>query len=638
MSIVCGLAGFIDLNQSSAPDDMRRVAASMAAALHHRGPDDQGTWVDEAAGIALAHTRLSVVDLSPAGHQPMVSADGRLVIIYNGEVYETDSLRRELEAAGVILRGHSDTEVILESCARWGVAATLNRLVGMFAFALWDRRDRVLCLVRDRLGIKPLYWGRRGPVFLFGSELKALRAHPDFLPEIDRDALASYLRLNYVPAPECIYAGIHKLPPGQVLTLHQGGEPTIETYWSAHDVARAGAEQPLALDDNQAEEALDALLRRAVSSRMIADVPLGAFLSGGIDSSTVVALMQAQSTRPVRTFSIGFDESAYNEAEHARAVATHLGTDHTELYVRAADAQAVIPKLCEWYDEPFADSSQIPTYLVSALARRQVTVALSGDGGDEVFAGYTRYFWADWLRRHVLAVPRGERLLAPLRGRLPAHPGDKVHKMAEVLALDSEAAIYRRLVTCWDQSERFVAGARPSRDMLWDQDLARDLPGFFERMQYVDSVTYLPDDILTKIDRASMAVSLEARVPLIDHRVVQFGFALPRPQRVRGGKGKWLLRRVLHRYVPPALVERPKMGFGVPVGQWLRGPLRGWAEELITPARLEESGLTGTGLLRQRWQEHVEGRRNWEPQLWSLLIYLAWYRRWMSAPIPTAAA
>jgi asparagine synthase (glutamine-hydrolysing) len=644
---MCGIAGLIDFSAKLAQEPLAQIGRAMTGALRHRGPDDHGVWADAEAGVMLAHTRLSVVDLSPAGAQPMASVDGRWVILYNGEVYETEALKRDVEAAGHAFRGHSDTEIILESIARFGLDATLPRLVGMFAFALWDRQRRVLSLARDRVGIKPLYWGRAGGGYVFASELKALHHYPAFRPAIDQGALAAYFRFGYVPAPRSIFAGIAKVAPGRVVEISANGEPTHRAFWSARAVAAQGAAHPLNLSDDEATEQLDELLRRAVRSRMIADVPLGAFLSGGIDSSTVVAMMQAQSARPVATFSIGFREQGFDEAADAKRVAAHLGTEHREFYVGPADALAVVPKLAEMYDEPFADSSQIPTHLVSALARKHVTVALSGDGGDEVFGGYQRYAWADRIWRGAKPFPvslrRGlaralqmikpdhwNRLaeLAP-RGFLPAHLGDKVRKVSEILPLGSDADVYRRLVSQWEDPGALLPGVAEPEGILADATLANDVGGFVERMQLLDTLTYLPDDILTKVDRASMAVSLEARVPLLDHRLIGFAFALPRRFRVRGATSKWLLRRVLHRYVPAHLVERPKQGFAMPVGQWLKGDLRDWAEDLLSPASLAATGIGGADLVRERWAEHVSGRRHWEAQLWVILQYQAWHRRWM---------
>jgi len=631
---MCGIAGLIDPRAS--PDILARMARAMADAMALRGPDGHGVWVDAAGGFATGHRRLAIVDLSPAGAQPMVSACGRYVISYNGEVYNAPELAPDLRARGIVFRGHSDTEVILEGCAAWGVRATCERLIGMFAFALWDRRERRLWLVRDRLGIKPLYWLKRGPLLLFGSELKALRAHDGWAPELDRDALASYLRHVYVPAPRTIYRDVEKLEPGTILTVDAGGVRR-EKFWDLRQVARAGI---IARGDAAAIDELDTLARDAVRRRMVADVPLGAFLSGGVDSSTVVALMQAQSDRPVKTFTIGFHEQAYDEAAHAAAVARHLGTEHTELRVDAGTARAVIPHLPEQFDEPFADASQIPTFLVSRMTRQHVTVALSGDGGDELFAGYNRYFWATrawrWLRPLPLWLRRaagcGVRAVPPagwdtVLGRLPGAPrlaGDKMHKLAGLFDADSEDGVYRRLLTHWPDPESMVPGAREPKGLLWDDALRVEQPDFMSRMQLLDTLHYLPDDILTKVDRATMAVSLEGRVPLLDHRLVAFAWSLPAQQKVRGGQGKWLLRRVLDRYVPAHLIDRPKMGFAVPIDDWLRGPLKDWAAAL-----LDRPGPIDMAPVKLAWAEHQTGRRNWQYHLWAVLMFQAWAARWL---------
>lgn len=620
----------------------------MADCMAHRGPDDHGLWSDAEAGIALTHRRLSIVDLSPAGHQPMTSADGRYVLTYNGEVYNFQELRPELEARGIVFRGHSDTEVILEAFAAYGIAPTVKRLIGMFAMAVWDRRERTLTLIRDRLGIKPLYWAKFGGLFMFGSELKALRAYPGWEPRIDRGAVASYMRFNYVPAPQTIYQGVHKLEPGTILTLPWGSEPKTERFWDARQVARAGFADPLRASDAEMIERLETLLLDAVKRRMVADVPVGAFLSGGVDSSTVVALMQAANAGPVRTYSIGFDIDGYDEAKHAAAVARHLKTEHTELTVTAKDALDVVPHLSDYYDEPFADSSQIPTYLVSAMTRRHVTVALSGDGGDELFGGYNRYRLAQRFWRTLSMLPRpvrhgfaqGLRALPPDRWSrlfelLPSHvrprqAGDKLHKLASILALDDVGALYRRLVTQWDPATVMPHVDEP-KGAQWDRTLGNDFPGSLERMQFLDLVTYLPDDILTKVDRASMAVGLEARVPLIDHRVVEFAWRIPRHDLVRDGLTKWPLRQVLYRHVPRALIERPKTGFSIPLGEWLRGPLRDWAENLLAERRLREAGLIDPAPIRRAWNEHIGGKRNWQHPLWGVLMLEAWRERWMLA-------
>jgi asparagine synthase (glutamine-hydrolysing) len=642
---MCGIAGFVGATSRIAGRTIDDIAEAMAVSLAHRGPDDQGIWTDAEAGTGLTHRRLSIIDLSPAGHQPMVSADGRFVITYNGEVYSYQPIATELAANGQKFRGHSDTEVILESFVANGVEATLQRMIGMFAIALWDRRERTLTLVRDRLGIKPLYWAKFGNLFLFGSELKALRAHPDWTPRIDQNAVAAFMRHNYIPAPHTIYEGVHKLEPGTVLTLPWQGEPRVTHYWDARAVARKGMFSPLEGDDAELIEQLETLLRDAVGRRMIADVPLGAFLSGGIDSSTVVALMQAAGTGKVKTFSIGFDIPGFNEAPHAAAVARHLGTEHTELTVTSREALDVIPRLPDWYDEPFADSSQIPTYLVSAMTRKHVTVALSGDGGDELFAGYNRYRMTEQFGRALSVMPHALRkgaaaaltavrpdrwteLLSALPSRMrPPQVGDKLYKIADVLKLDSPEAFYRRMVSHWEPSE-IMPQAREPRSILDDANLAKEFLDLLPRMQFLDLVTYLPDDILTKVDRASMAVALEARVPLLDHRVVEFSWRLPPAAKVRGGVTKWILRQILYRHVPQALVERPKMGFGIPLGEWLRGPLRDWAETLLDEKRLREAGLLDAALVRRFWTEHLDGRRNWQYLLWDVLMLESWRERW----------
>lgn len=640
---MCGIAGLFDPERRSTGDALEALTQDMVRVLHHRGPDAHGVWTEPEAGVTLGHARLSIIDLSAAGAQPMVSASGRYVLSYNGEVYNAGELRAELEQAGHRFRGHSDTEVMVEGFAAWGVPETVERLIGMFAFAVFDRKEQVLTLVRDRLGIKPLYWGRIDGRIAFASELKAFRPLPGFPPEIDREALASYLCTGYVPAPASIYRGISKLEPGTMLEVRADGVVRSHTYWSALDVALRGQSLLLRADEAEAVAKLEALLSDAVTRRMVADVPLGVFLSGGIDSSTVAALMQANSQAPIRSFSIGFHEAAYNEADAAKAVAQHLGTDHTELIVSAEQAQSVVPKLPEIYDEPFADVSQIPTYLVSEMTRRHVTVALSGDGGDELFAGYNRY--AQGLR----AVRALRRLPGPLPGAVsrllslaspqtwdaicacvpaavrPRQPGDKLHKLAAVLGAE-EGDYYRVLVSPWAEAWSLVQGAsRPE-----PAPFAKDVRGRFKNelawMQYADMVTYLPDDILTKVDRASMAVSLEARVPLLDHRVVAFAWQLPDTFKIRDGQGKWLLRQVLYKYVPKALVERPKMGFGVPIDAWLRGPLKDWAEDLLDPAQMTQAGYLDPAPIRLKWAEHLSGRRNWQHFLWNVLMFEAWRR------------
>ncbi|MCP4491724.1 MAG: asparagine synthase (glutamine-hydrolyzing) [Gammaproteobacteria bacterium] len=641
---MCGFVGFIqatDVDVSASRATVRR----MADAIVHRGPDDSGVWLSEDSAVALAHRRLSIIDLSPAGHQPMISPCGQFVLAYNGEIYNHQDLRTELEDEGGHFdwRGHSDTETLLAGLRHWGVEGTLQRLNGMFAFALWDKAEHSLFLAGDRMGEKPLYYGRNGGAFLFGSELKSLNAHPDWQGTIDRDALTLYMRHNYVPTPWSIYQGISKLPPAHFVIIKEAGQAVSEPkcYWSLGQVAEKGMasaeEQPEELIDE-----LDQLLHDAVGRRMASDVPLGAFLSGGFDSTIVAALMQAQSARPIKTYTIGFNEKGYNEALHAKTVAKHLGTEHTELYVTQEDAMSVIPRLPAIWDEPFSDSSQIPTLLVSELARKHVTVSLSGDGGDELFCGYNRYTkgYQVWKKLRFLPAPvrnvlgeliaalPGETMetlvrLLPKRLQVP-HLADRLPKLADLVKEGSGESYYHRLISHWkDPAALVLGGVEPCTIFASPEQLPK-LPGLRERMMYLDSMTYLPDDILTKVDRASMAVSLEARVPLLDHRVVEFSWRVPMALKYRNGKGKWLLREVLYRYVPRELMERPKMGFGVPIEHWLRGPLREWGEELLNEKRLREEGFFDSIPIRKMWKEHVTGKRRWHYYLWDVLMFQQW--------------
>lgn len=650
---MCGLVGYLSKERWGDVYPLPGVINAMADSIQHRGPDSAGYW-SEHSGIVLGHRRLAILDLSDAGAQPMQSVCGRYVIAFNGEIYNHLSLRSEIESTSVApnWRGHSDTETLLASFSVWGIRGTIERCTGMFAFAVWDRLSQVLTLGRDRLGEKPLYYGWQGTgdaaCFLFGSELKALKAHPAFSSPINRDALCLYLRFACIPAPHTIHDRVYKLPPGHLLTVSFAQpEPKLERYWSLSDVAMSGVALPYLGTDSEAIDDLESLLLASVSQQMLSDVPLGAFLSGGVDSSTIVALMQSLSTRPVKTFSIGFDDDGYDEAVHAKAVAKHLGTDHAELYLSPQQALDVIPRLPRLYCEPFADVSQIPTFLVAQLAREHVTVSLSGDAGDELFAGYNRYVMTQDLWGSLRRVPAflrrlgasGIRSVSPDRWNavftsiqrvLPntfrmANAGDKLHKAAGVLGADSVEDLYLGLVSQWT-SEGVVIGGRDPMTIL--TSLAANLNGLddVQRMMALDSMTYLPDDILAKVDRAAMGVSLETRVPFLDHRVVEFTWRLPQHLKLRDGVGKWILRQVLYRRVPKELIERPKMGFAVPIDSWLRGPLRDWADELLDESRLRQEGFFNPSLIRQKWVEHLSGKRNWQHHLWCILMFQAWLK------------
>ena len=644
---MCGIVGFLDTRHSTGSEELAVTVRRMATSVRHRGPEDEGVWVDAASGIAFGHRRLSIIDLSPMGHQPMHSPCGRYVTTFNGEIYNFQTLREELVALGQGFRSHSDTEVMLAAISRWGIEAALRKFNGMFAFAVWDKPERTLYLSRDRAGEKPLYYGWAGSTLLFASELKAFHQHPDFRGEIDRGALRVYLRHNYIPGPHSIYKGIHKLPPGTFLTIRGfGSDASPKPYWSARRAAEDGLSNPFKGSEAEAVKQLDSLLNDAVRIQMISDVPLGAFLSGGIDSSLVVAIMQANSNRPVKTFTIGFENSDFNEAVAAKAVAKHLGTEHTELYVTPEEAMGVIPRLPILYDEPFADSSQIPTFLVSQLARRNVTVSLSGDAGDELFAGYNTYLWGRSVQQKVGWMPQPlkaglAKSLSPfskidwnevLSGSqfvLPQSLRRKdlnkvLHKLSGILKVDQREALYHVLCSYWMDPAAVVPNGNEPLTALTDEGKWADIKEFLHVMMYLDTLMYLPDDILVKVDRAAMGVSLETRVPLLDYRVIEFAWRLPLEMKIRGNTGKRPLRQLLHKYVPKQLVDRPKQGFGVPIHEWLRGPMRPWAEELLNESRLRDEGYFCATPIRQKWMEHVTGRYNWKAQLWGVLMFQAW--------------
>lgn len=642
---MCGIAGFVD-SRGFNSDYAERVGWAMGAAIAHRGPDAAGIWMDSQRRVVFAHQRLAIIDLTKSGQQPMQSASGRYTICYNGEVYNHQELRSELEACGKAphWHGHSDTETILASIEAYGLKNALQKFVGMFALALWDSQSNNVYLARDRIGEKPLYYGFGNNISFFGSELKAIRAHPEFLPTIDLDALCLFLRHNYIPQPYSIYKGVKKLPPGHFIRLDLDSAP--ESYWSIEDTIERAREAPFDGSDRQALDILDQALMQSVKGQMQADVPLGAFLSGGIDSSLIVSMMQQQSSQAVKSFSIGFEEKQFDEAPFAREVARFLGTDHYELYVSAEQARSVIPDLPKLYDEPFSDSSQIPTFLLSQMAKEQVSVSLSGDAGDELFGGYNRYTWGNSIWSKLNAIPRParnltacaltsispsawNRTLGPLLTLAPerlrhTNVGDKLHKLSSVLGAASPEDLYFILISHWDTPTEIVRGGREPTTVLSSvNSLLSELP-FVERMMALDIQSYLPDDILVKVDRAAMGVSLETRVPFLDHRLVELAWRIPMHLKIRGGVGKWCLRELLYRRVPKHLVERPKTGFAIPVGDWLRGPLRDWAEYLLDKQRLTSAGYFNASEIETKWREHLTGGRNWHYYLWDILMFESW--------------
>lgn len=644
---MCGIVGFLMTGALPQPPD--EIIRRMTDAIIHRGPDAEGVWLDNNSGIALGHRRLSILDLSPEGSQPMVSCSGRYIIVFNGEIYNFREIRLELDEQQIRpWRGHSDTEVMLSAIEEWGIEGALKRFVGMFAFALWNREERTLTIARDRLGEKPLYYGWCNGTFLFASELKALRVHPAFVDDIDRDSITLLLRHSCIPAPYSIYKGIRKLLPGTYLTVTVGTpkEDTPIVYWSAREVAQAGQANLFDGSDQEAIDQLEILLQQSIRQQMVADVPLGAFLSGGIDSSTIAALMQAQSSAPIKTFTIGFYEEDYNEAIYAKEVAGHLGTEHTELYVTPQQALDVIPRLPQLYDEPFSDSSQIPTFLISELTRRHVTVSLSGDAGDELFGGYNRYAWGHSIQRSVGWLPTSLRKqfahllssrseanwnktfknfdnIIPPRFRYN-NPGDKILKLSGMLDFKNQMDLYKKLISHWESPSSLVLGSTEPRTILNDTSIWDQFTDIRHAMMFTDMTSYLPDDILVKVDRAAMGVSLETRVPFIDHRVVEFAWQIPISMKIRHGQGKWILRQVLKKYVPNKIIDRPKMGFGVPLDSWLRGPLREWAENLLSTERLKNEGYFDPTPIRQKWAEHLSGSNNWQYYLWDVLMFQAW--------------
>lgn len=648
---MCGITGFFEIVRRMNSNDAHSIISNMTDRLIHRGPNDKGIWVDTETGLALGHRRLSILDLSREGHQPKFSACGRYIVVYNGEIYNFLELRTELESLGHSFYGNSDTEVLLASFTEWGVEASLKKFNGMFSFGLWDLKERILYLARDRFGKKPLYYGQSQNSFMFASELKALHCHPDFVAKIDMQALSLYLRYAYIPTPYCIYSGFSKLVPGTYITVNLSKKNEINisppiSYWNPIERAIQCKNNSFGGTEQEAMETMEELLMDSVRIRMISDVPLGVFLSGGVDSSLVTALMQAQSQDPIKTFSIGFHEQAYNEAQDAKRVANHLGTDHTELYVTDKEAMTVIERLPELYDEPFADSSQIPTFLVSQMSQKHVTVVLSGDGGDEIFGGYNRHIWIPKITHILEKIPftarrliakglnstsplRWKRLLDKLNILLPdflkhRNQGEKIQKISQALSLKNEELLYLEMVTHWHPNEIFLNIMEEPYTLPADPSAWPALNNLSQTIMLLDAITYLTDDILVKVDRASMSNSLEVRCPILDSRVIEYSWRLPLSFKINNGRSKWLLRNILYKYVPSEIIERPKMGFGIPVDEWLRGPLREWAEELLSENKLKQSGLFSPHPIRKKWNEHIGNQRNHQHLLWAILMFQMW--------------
>jgi len=628
---MCGIVGLLNQKNSYSTSELKEIMSKMASTLQSRGPDNTDTWNNAKKGIALGHTRLSIIDLSTEGNQPIHSSNKRFSLSYNGEIYNFPEIRQDLESKGINFKGHADSEVLVEACNVYGIKETIAKLIGMFAFAIWDNKEETLTLVRDRLGIKPLYWGRVGGDILFASQSKAFSKHPKWQPQINEEALAYYFRFGYIPHPYSIYNDIQQLTPGHLITINKDLQTKEESYWQLNYTTTS-------LSETEATEQLEHLLNDAIKKRMISDVPIGAFLSGGVDSSLITAIMQQQSSRPIKTFTVGFHNSNFDESPHARKIAEHLGTDHTELHVTPQDMQDLIPSIPDAYDEPFADSSQVPTMLISKLIRNHVTVALSGDGGDEIFAGYNRYIFANKLKQ-LFSTPHTIRALtagiitsvAPniwdkiIPGQ--SISGDKIHKLASVLKLKHFHDIYPHLTSQWQDTK--LPLSNDTIQNLSSKDHFQTNIDNIHSMQIADIHNYLPDDILTKVDRASMAYGLEARVPLLDHRIVEFGMSLPLKYSLDKGVSKKILRNILYKHIPKKLIERPKMGFAIPLADWLRGDLRDWAEDLLSEDKIAKSGLLDAKPIRQKWQEHQKGSRNWQYALWPVLMFQAWQQKWL---------